>query len=173
MKIYSDQHYIAEKDQMFQFLKKYNEYYPHFDALSVNEIRRKLDLLVQTQNLMFWHDNSSISNRSQFMVIESCMFDPVVYLADDEYLEIHGKHVNVQSIVEKPYFYILARCHSDDSQLLYSLERLDDLLKLNEGVEYNEKQIWDNVRAFKGDNLACQFEAGQQKNGDYFVGTVL
>ena len=24
------------------------------------------------------------------------------------------------------------------------------------------------MRAFKGDNPACQFEAGQQKNGDYF-----
>ena len=88
------------------------------------------------------------------------MFDPVVYLTDDEYFEIHGKYVNVQSIVEKPYLYILARCHSDDSQLLKSSERLDDLLNLNEDIEYN-KQIRDIVRAFKGDNPACQFEAGQ------------
>ena len=56
MRVYSDQHYIAEKDQMIQFFKKYNEYYPHFDALSVNEIRLKLDVLMQTRNLMFWHD---------------------------------------------------------------------------------------------------------------------
>ena len=53
MRFYSDQHYIAEKDQMLHFLKKYNEYYPHFDALLVNEIRLKLDVLMQTQNLMF------------------------------------------------------------------------------------------------------------------------
>ena len=96
------------------------------------------------------------------------MFDPVVYLTDDEYFKIHGEHVNVQSIVEKPYLYILARCQSDDSQLLYSSERSDDVLNLNEDVEFNNKQIRDIVRAFKGDNPACQFEAGQQKNGDCF-----
>ena len=62
MKIYSDQHDIAEKDQMDQFLTKYNEYYPHFDSLLVNAIRLKLDVLMQTQNLMFWHDEVSISN---------------------------------------------------------------------------------------------------------------
>ena len=38
---------------MLQFLKKYNEYYPHFDALSVSEICLKLDALMQTRNLMF------------------------------------------------------------------------------------------------------------------------
>ena len=154
MRVYSDQHYIAEKDQMLEFLKKYNEYYPHFDTLSVNEIHFKLDVLMQTQNLMFWYDSSSISNHSHLMIMVSCMFDPAVYLADDEYFKIHGKHVNVQSIVEKPYLYILARCHSDDSQLLYSSERLDDLLNLNEDVEYSNKQIRDIVRAFKGDNPA-------------------
>ena len=52
MNIYSDQHDIAEKDQMLQFLKKYNEYYQHFDALSVNAIRLKLDVLMQTRNVL-------------------------------------------------------------------------------------------------------------------------
>ena len=69
------------------------------------------------------------------MIIVSCMFDPVVYLTHDKYFKIHGKHVNVQSIIEKPYLYTLAQCHCDDSQLLYSSERLDDLLNLNEDVE--------------------------------------
>ena len=75
MRVYSDQHYIAEKDQMLLFLKKYNEYYPQFDALSVNEICPKQDVLMETQNLMFWHDGSGISNRSYLMIMVSCMFD--------------------------------------------------------------------------------------------------
>ena len=73
-RFYSDQHYIAEKDQMFQYLKKYNEYYPDFDPLLVNEICLKLDVLMQTQNLMFLHDGSSISNHSHLMIMVSCMF---------------------------------------------------------------------------------------------------
>ena len=103
------------------------------------------------------------------------MFDPVVYLTDDEYFKIHGKHVNVQSIVEKPYLYILARCHSYDSQLLYSSERLEDVEynNMNEDVEYNNKQIRDIVRVFKGDNPAFQFEAAQQKMEIVFIGSVL
>ena len=73
-RFYSDQHYIAEKDQMLQYLKKYNEYYTDFDALLVNEICLKLDVLMQTQNLMFLHDGSSISNHSHLMIMVSCMF---------------------------------------------------------------------------------------------------
>ena len=77
--------------------------------------------------------------------------------------------MNVQSIVQKPYLYILARCHSDGSQVLYSSEHLDDPLNLNEDIEYNNKQIQDITRAFKGANPACQFEAGQQKKLRLFL----
>ena len=62
MRVYSDQHFIAKKDQMLECSKKYSEYYPQFDTLTVNEICLKLDVLMQTRNLMFWHDGSSISN---------------------------------------------------------------------------------------------------------------
>ena len=123
---------------------------------------------MQTQNLVFWHDDSSISNHSHLLIMVSCMFDPAVYLTNDEYFEIHGKHVNVQSIVEKPYSHVLVTCHYGGSQIRYSSERLDDLLNLNEDVEYNDKQIWGIVRAFKGNNPACQFEAGQEKTRHYF-----
>lgn len=138
-------------------------------AHSVNRIRFKLDVLMQTQNLLFSDDVFSIPNHSHLMIMVSCMFDPVVYLTDDNYFEIHGKHVNVQSIIEKYYLYILAWCHSGDSQLLCSSERLEDLLNLSENVEYKGKQKQDIARAFKGTNPACQFETGHQKNGDYWL----
>ena len=70
MRVYSDQHHVAEKDQMLECLKKCNEYYPHFDTLLINEIRFKLDVLMQTQNLMFWFDGSSISNHSHLMIMD-------------------------------------------------------------------------------------------------------
>ena len=34
------------------------------------------------------------------------MFDPAVYLADQEYVSLHGKHVNIQSVIEKSYLYL-------------------------------------------------------------------
>ena len=96
------------------------------------------------------------------------MFDPAVYLTDQEYFNLYGKHINIQSVIEKPYLYILARCRSDDSQLLYSSERLDDILSLKDDVEHNGKSVHDIARISKGDNPACRLEAGHQKNGDYF-----
>ena len=118
--------------------------------------------------LQFWHDGSTISNHSHLMIMVACMFDPAVYLTDQEYFNLYGKYINIQSVIEKPYLHILARCRSDDSQLLYSSKRLDDILNLKDGVEHNGKNVHDIARIFKGDNPACQLEAGHQKNGNYF-----
>ena len=62
---------------------------------------------------MFWHDGSSISNHGHLIIMVTCMFDPAVYLTYQEYLNLYGKHINIQPVIEKPYLYILARCQSD------------------------------------------------------------
>ena len=55
-----------------------------------------------------------------------------------------------------------------DQQLLYSDERLGDILKIKKPIQIPDGiQIYDTVRAFKGDHPASQFEAGQQKGGNY------
>ena len=151
---------------MLQFLRNINEYHPSFDKLTEAELSNKITAIKQTRNLMFWHDGSTISNHSHLMIMVACMFDPAVHLTDQEYFNLYGKHTNFQSVIEKPYLSILARCRSNDSQLLYSFERLDDILNLKDDAEHNGKSVHDLARIFKGDNLACQLEAGHQKNGD-------
>ena len=153
---------------MLQFLRNINEYHPSFDKLTEAELSNKITTIKQTRNLMFWYDGSTISNHSHLMIMVACMFDPAVSLTDQEYFNLYGKHINIQSVIEKPYLYILARCRSDDSQLLYSSERLDDILSLKDDVEHNGKSVHDIARISKGDNPACRLEAGHQKNGDYF-----
>ena len=65
--------------------------------------------------------------------------------------------------------YILVRCPSNDQQLLYSEERLDDILKLNENMKTsNNIEIIDKLCIFKGDKPASQFESGQQKGGNFY-----
>ena len=145
---------------MLQFLRHINEYHPSFDKLTEAELSNKITAIKQTRNLMFWHDGSSISNHSHLMIMVACMFDLEIYLTDQEYFNLYGKHINIQSVIEKPYLY--------DSQLLYSSERLDDILNLKDDVEYNGRKVHDIARIFKGDNPACQLEAGHQKNGDFF-----
>ena len=48
----------------------------------------------------------------------TCLYDPEVFLIDDEYKEKYNKEVNVQSEVEKAELYMLAQCQSNDNQLL-------------------------------------------------------
>ena len=65
---------------------------------------------------MFWHDGYFISNPSHIMMV-SCMYDDGAFVTDQEYQPEHGCLQNIQSIVEKPYVYLLARCPSDDHQV--------------------------------------------------------
>ena len=73
-----------------------------------------------------------------------------------KYGAINGTPVNSQPLTVKPFIYMLVTCPSDDHQLLYCLERFNDIY------------ITNIMCAFKGDNTASQLESGQQKNGDYF-----
>ena len=131
-------------------------------------LKNKLKKFERTCNLMFWHDGSTISNHSHILAMVSCLYDPAIFLTDEEYSKSNGVLANLQAIVEKPFLYILARSPSTDQQLLYSDERLADILKIKKPIQTPDGiPIYDTVRAFKGDHPASQFEVGQQKGGNY------
>ena len=76
--------------------------------------------------------------------------------------------MNVQSRIEMPEIYIVARCQGDEHQLMYSSCRNDDINALIQNpITINGKILNGNVRFFDGDGPACKMEAGQQKNGKY------
>ena len=62
---------------------------------------------------------------------------------------------------------ILARCPSNEQQILYSQERLDDIIALIQDIKTDDTEIIDKMRILKGDKRASQFEAGQQKRGNF------
>ena len=67
-----------------------------------------------------------------------------------------------------PRLWLMACSPSTYQQLLYSDERLSDILEIQKPlITNNGMEINDTVRAFKGDHSASQFEAGQQKWGNY------
>ena len=97
------------------------------------------------------------------------MYDTACFLTNDEYCLKLKRRIDVQATVEKPYLYILARCPSNDQQILYSEERISDVLKINEPVQsYNGLEIYNVLKSFKRDSPARQFEAGHQKGGNFF-----
>ena len=51
-------------------------------------------------------------------------------MTNQEYEEKHKKKVDVQSEIEKPYIYILARYPGDDHQLMYLDCRNEDIREM-------------------------------------------
>ena len=98
-----------EKNEMLQFLTNITECHSSFDKLTGAEFSNKITAIKETRNLLFWHDGSTIFNHSHLMIVVACMFDAAVYLTDQEYFNLYGKYINIQSVIEKPYLYILAR----------------------------------------------------------------
>ena len=91
------------------------------------------------------------------------------FLSDEEYYLKHKKNINVQATIEEPQLYLLERCPSNDQQILYSEERVTDLLKMQKPIQsLNKVMINDVARFFKGDSPACHSETGQQKRGHFF-----
>ena len=62
----------------------------------------------------------------------------------------------------------MARCPSNKQQLLCVEERMNDILNLNENLALPSGiTIHDVFRFFKGNAPARQFDAGNQKGGNY------
>ena len=97
------------------------------------------------------------------------MFDIAVFFSDEEYFLKYGENVYVQSVVEKPSLYIIEKSPSNDQQLLYPDIGLEDISLLRENLVTSDGiPIRDKMQIFKGDSPARQFEAGQQKEGNFF-----
>ena len=85
----------------------------------------------------------------------SCLYDPAIFLTDEEYSKSNGVFVNLKAIVEKLFLYILARSHSTDQQLLYSDKRLADILQIKNPIQTSDSiQMYDTVTAFRGNHPA-------------------
>ena len=118
---------------------------------------------------MVWHDCYTISSHSYFTIMVSTMYDPAVYLANNEYLQKYKCRIDVQETVEQPQLHILGRCPSNEQQLLYGEKRISDIINSKNKLETEAIYIEYIVRVFKGDKPASQFEIGHQKGAIILV----
>ena len=123
----------------------------------------------RTRYFAFWHDGSTIGNHRHLLITGNVLYDPASFLSDEEYYLKYKKNINVQATIEEPQLYLSLRGPSNDQQILNSEERVTDLLKMQKPIQcLNGVMINDVARFFKGDSPALQFEAGQQKGGNFF-----
>ena len=143
-------------EQVITGFKNVNEFEINDGNSSLEELLKKLMKYERARSLSLWHDVSTLSIHGHVLMMVACLYDPAVFLTDDECKEKY----NIQSEVEKPELYMLA-CQSNDNQLLYSEEQVEDLLEINTPItSSNGVLINDVMRIFKGDDPAAQLEAG-------------
>lgn len=51
-----------------------------------------LKILHRQRFFACWHDGSTISNASHFLIMFSCCYDPAIFYTDDEYFEKTGAY---------------------------------------------------------------------------------
>ena len=97
------------------------------------------------------------------------MYDPTVYLTNNEYLQKYKCRIDVQATVEQPQLYIIGRCPSNEQQLLYGEERINDILNSKSKLEIEGIYIEDIIRVFKRDKPVAQLEIGHQRGAITFA----
>ena len=94
---------------------------------------------------MLWHDGSTLVNHGHLLFMVASMYDPALYLTDEEFFKKTGRKVNVQAKVETPELYILARCDATDQQLMYIDTRVEDLKELKAPLLSDGVEIYDQM----------------------------
>ena len=89
------------REQVITGLKNINEFEINDENSSLEELLKKLMKYERTRSLSFWHDGSTLSNHGHLLMMATCLYDPAVFLTDDEYKEKYNMEVNVQSRGQK------------------------------------------------------------------------
>ena len=164
---YSHYMRLTTGEEFSKMAKKILSNIGEFDVKE-NEKVRKVKKFERTRYLACWHDGSSVGNHSHLLVTVNVLYDTASFLSDSEYYLKQKEKVNVQASVVEQNMHILARCPSTHQQLLYSDERIGDIMNLKYPTKSaNNVEVNDILRFFKGDSPARQSEGGQQKGGNF------
>ncbi|XP_035663701.1 uncharacterized protein LOC118407344 [Branchiostoma floridae] len=151
-------------EELQQGLMDLGEYH---EGETEGSMRHRLESFRTTRNLMYWEDGATLANHGYILYLFSTIYDEAIHLTDTEYEQKFNLKISVQSAVEQPHVYLIARSGSSDAeQLLYAQTRRDDLPSLSFPVTTPDgREFKDVLRFFKGDNPSRQFEMGQQRGG--------
>ena len=182
MRLHDDTYYetLSEKEIKYR-LKRLHEIHEHLSndelrnlhANSVNmtleELRKKLKSIERTRYIQVWMDSSSIANHGHLVAMVNILYDPAIHLSNEEYFAKYGKVVDVQTEIERPDLYLVARCRSNDEQLAYVETRMECIAQLQNDLKSDQGlTIRDRMRLFHGDGPVVEIESGQQKGGHFY-----
>ena len=172
MHLYSDDQIQAmTTDEIKRFLHCHSIHADNKHMLS--DLQNLLARTQRTRTLVLWHDHATILGTGYILVTVGTIYDQGVHLNEEEYYRRTGKEVkNIQKLVEAPHIHIIgvgsSSVEDQASVLPDRVECLNDLHKVSTtslGIPIN-----DELRFFKGDTPAQQFERGTQQGGHYKCG---
>ena len=172
MHLYSDDQIQAmTADEIKHFLHCHSMHADNKYTLS--DLQNLLARTQRTRTLVLWHDHATILGTGYILVTVGTIYDQGVHLNEEEYYRRTGKKVkNIQKLVEAPHIHIIgvgsSSVEDQASVLPDRVECLNDLHKVSTtslGIPIN-----DELRFFKGDTPAQQFERGTQQGGHYKCG---
>ena len=162
-----DEYGMMTHESVTTLLKAINEYN---EGESFKSMQSRLKDIERTGHIKIWHDLSTIANHGHLVFMVSSLYDPATHYTNAEYQNLAGcKKVDVQTKVDSPEVYIVARSGSSDvEQLTYIDTRLECLEDLSVKLQTNAgNDVSDIMRFFHGDSPARQLQSGQQKGGNF------
>lgn len=139
------------------------------DVPSESESQPEPEPIKLSRNLKIWHDHSSVGGHGHFLVLVSVLYDPAIFLTQEEVEKNLKKDFDVQSTVEAPEIHIFGRSTSSlEDQATFNACRKQCLKELSVPLYLTSgEQVTDIMRFFHADGPAQQFEAGNTVGGNY------
>ena len=107
------------KEDVITYLKDINQY-DEKDVDDIEKVKETLKKFQRQRHLMMWHDGSTISNHGHVLFMVAEVYDKAIHYTDAEVFNNLIKKIDVQSTIEKPEIYILARCPPSSQLTAYS-----------------------------------------------------
>ena len=71
--------------------KQFDRIGEHFNEEQFVNERHRLRQLQRNRTLVCWHDSSCVSNGSHFLIMISTLYDPAIFVTNEEYQTKTGK----------------------------------------------------------------------------------
>lgn len=166
----SDDEYYAKMtaEQTDDRLSLLDEHHNLPECATLTDKKDHLKQLERTRHLMLWADNSTLLNHGHLLLTVNVVYDEAFFFTNKEMKEQGKGNVDIQSLVERPHVYILARCGSSEAeQLMYIHTRKSCLLGLsNKLTTCSGVEVTDVMRLYHADGPEQDFESGEQKGGN-------
>ena len=154
MRLESDSFYDElTLESAFKLLKDINEFR---EEDTLDTMKDRLKEFRRKRHITVWHDASTLANHGHVVFTVNLLYDPAVFLTNEEHKFQTHRNIEIQRQVEKPIVYIVARCRANDEQLAYVQTRTEWIQRLSVKLTGTKPaiQFTDKMRFFKEDSPA-------------------